>query len=262
MIKFGNVGKSVFGITFLVAGFFAPISVQPSFADDGLHECTYNDVTATYTANEVPRIRNLGGECSPLSAINRVTCTLGTIRRDYTRAELVAARAEVPQLECVGPSNAVVFSSTTQTSTTGTSTSQLVAEAYVFSATVTSIQEIAVDRGSVPQAGELIFFKTGSSRLDRADKNKIIQFADNLDHWSGYFSIAGYADAVGSSGLNHNLSLKRALAVRDFMFSLGIDKSKLISVSAHGEELQLVKTANNISEQGNRVVQIIYYTDK
>lgn len=56
---------------------------------------------------------------------------------------------------------------------------------------------------------------------------------------SNKFAIEGHTDAKGSAELNRRLSLQRALAVRDFLRTKGVDPERLVAVGKGSSELAI-----------------------
>lgn len=64
------------------------------------------------------------------------------------------------------------------------------------------------------------------------------------------FRVYGHADAVGSSGYNKDIGLRRAHAVVNYLATQGIGKDRLEAVSTFGEEQPLIVTEGR--ERRNR----------
>ena len=69
-------------------------------------------------------------------------------------------------------------------------------------------------------------------------------------------SVVGHSDTMGDKAYNHELSVRRAMAVKQLLVDRGIDDT-FMNVSSHGEENPLVKTADNVSNAQNRRVEVI-----
>ena len=68
--------------------------------------------------------------------------------------------------------------------------------------------------------------------------------------------MVGHTDDVGDDDYNLELSLQRAIAVRDFLVNAGVDASKIVTVGA-GERMPV---ASNTTEEGraeNRRVDVL-----
>jgi len=69
-------------------------------------------------------------------------------------------------------------------------------------------------------------------------------------------SVIGHTDRTASDTYNHQLSMRRAMIIRDFIVTGGIDSAG-IEVTGHGEHNPLRDTADNVSEPLNRRIEII-----
>lgn len=69
-------------------------------------------------------------------------------------------------------------------------------------------------------------------------------------------SVVGHSDTMGDKAYNLELSMRRARAVKQRLADKGLDK-KFVDVSSHGEENQIVKTADNVANAKNRRVEVI-----
>jgi outer membrane protein OmpA-like peptidoglycan-associated protein len=68
-------------------------------------------------------------------------------------------------------------------------------------------------------------------------------------------TIVGHTDTTGTSKSNHDLGLKRATTIRNWLVARGLE-ARLIEVASHGEADLLVATADNTAEPRNRRVEI------
>ena len=69
-------------------------------------------------------------------------------------------------------------------------------------------------------------------------------------------SVVGHSDTMGDMVYNHELSMRRALAVKQLLVERGIDDT-FMEVTSHGEENPLVKTGDNVPNAQNRRVEVI-----
>lgn len=69
-------------------------------------------------------------------------------------------------------------------------------------------------------------------------------------------SVVGHSDTMGDKAYNLELSMRRARAVKQLLADNGIDE-KFVDVSSHGEENQIVKTADNVANAKNRRVEVV-----
>ena len=68
--------------------------------------------------------------------------------------------------------------------------------------------------------------------------------------------MVGHSDTQGDKAYNLDLSLRRAMAVKQQLVERGVDET-FMDVSSHGEENPLIKTADNVANAQNRRVEVI-----
>lgn len=114
-----------------------------------------------------------------------------------------------------------------------------------------------VGDGNIPVAmegGELkdVNFAFDSSDLDAVAQAVLKQNASWLNENSGRaVEIEGHCDERGTNEYNMALGARRANSVKDFMSSLGIDSSRMTTVS-YGEELPIDPNHNEVAWAKNR----------
>jgi len=69
-------------------------------------------------------------------------------------------------------------------------------------------------------------------------------------------SVVGHTDTMGNKAYNLDLSMRRALAVKNQLADKGVDTA-FINVSSHGEENPIEKTADNVANAKNRRVEVV-----
>ncbi len=90
-------------------------------------------------------------------------------------------------------------------------------------------------RELVRNVGDRVFFVTDSSRLTASARHTISKQAKWLKQNNTRLLIEGHADERGTRDYNLALGARRATAVRDFMVSMGVNPSRLSTVS-YGKE--------------------------
>lgn len=82
-----------------------------------------------------------------------------------------------------------------------------------------------------------VFFAYDSSTVNSEEAGKVEEVANllNKNKWQGVI-VEGHTDERGSREYNLALGERRALAVRDYLISLGVDSSK-IQTKSYGEEM-------------------------
>ena len=108
----------------------------------------------------------------------------------------------------------------------------------------------------------VVYFDFKSSELSQRSKNQLQILADVLNIiQKSSLKIYGHADEIGSQDFNMNLSIERALSVKNFLILKGIETSK-IDVYGKGESQEWLPnrlasgTDNPIGRSYNRRVEI------
>lgn len=83
----------------------------------------------------------------------------------------------------------------------------------------------------VRNVGDRVFFTTDSAALSSDARSTIMRQADWLKTNGKSLTIEGHADERGTREYNIALGARRANAVKDYMISLGVDGSRLETVS-------------------------------
>lgn len=83
----------------------------------------------------------------------------------------------------------------------------------------------------VRNVGDRVFFATDSAALSSDARSTIMRQADWLKTNGKSLTIEGHADERGTREYNIALGARRANAVKDYMISLGVDGSRLETVS-------------------------------
>ncbi|MFM9844640.1 MAG: OmpA family protein [Dongiaceae bacterium] len=115
----------------------------------------------------------------------------------------------------------------------------------------------AIDSQPRPPAKFILYFELGGQRLlpdSEAELDSIAALIRNRPFVD--VTVAGHTDTVGLPALNAQLSLNRAVAVRDLLIARGVDPALLSDVTSHGEGNPLVPTGNEVSEPRNRRVEV------
>jgi hypothetical protein len=100
-------------------------------------------------------------------------------------------------------------------------------------------------------------FERNRHELSLQNKQILSLISDRLQGQSNYIIyINGHADSDADSSYNQQLSLKRSLAVKDFLVGKGINES-LFRVQAKGEEQPLVANTTPMEKARNRRVELM-----
>jgi outer membrane protein OmpA-like peptidoglycan-associated protein len=112
------------------------------------------------------------------------------------------------------------------------------------------------DRGLVSEIGG-VQFATGTANLNPPARESLARFSGIVASYPELrFTIEGHTDNVGSDATNSELSLRRAMSVRDYLISLGVPPTSF-EVEGYGQQRPV---ADNTTEDGrarNRRVEIV-----
>jgi peptidoglycan-associated lipoprotein len=106
--------------------------------------------------------------------------------------------------------------------------------------------------------GIVVYFAFDSSAIGDAEKPKVEALAAYLKENAGYaVLVEGHCDERGSDEYNRGLAERRALAVREYLVSLGIADGRIDTLS-FGEERPAVANAASESEHAqNRRAEFV-----
>lgn len=99
-------------------------------------------------------------------------------------------------------------------------------------------------------------FKSGTAELTEESKKALPQVLQTIKaRNSNDISVVGHTDRAGDADKNTKLALTRAKETAEMIMKLGVDP-KIINIESHGEENPIVPTADGVSEDQNRRVEI------
>ena len=111
-------------------------------------------------------------------------------------------------------------------------------------------------RGATLSLQEEVLFATDSATLRPGAVDRLAALADYLRNERGVrVAIEGHTDARGTDAYNHDLSERRAMAVRDAMDQLGVTRARF-SVAGFGESRPVASNATPQGLRQNRRVEI------
>jgi outer membrane protein OmpA-like peptidoglycan-associated protein len=112
------------------------------------------------------------------------------------------------------------------------------------------------DRGLVSEISG-VQFATGTAELNEAARERLARFSGIVASYPELdLEIEGHTDDVGSDAANSELSLRRALRVRDYLVRLGVAQSD-IEVSGYGESRPIADNSTEVGRARNRRVEIV-----
>ena len=108
------------------------------------------------------------------------------------------------------------------------------------------------------RAEENIYFKSGSTVVSAADKQKLLKLAENAAGIKGYvISVLGYADPTGNKAANERLSNRRAQTVINYLKQSGkVLPGRVLGASAMGQMNIPIEKSDAASMQGARKVTV------
>jgi outer membrane protein OmpA-like peptidoglycan-associated protein len=111
-------------------------------------------------------------------------------------------------------------------------------------------------RGLVSEIGG-VQFATGTSNLSAAAREGLARFAGIVASYPGLrFTVEGHTDNTGSMAANNELSLRRAIAVRDYLIGQNVAASS-IDVNGLGPSRPIADNASAEGRTRNRRVEIV-----
>lgn len=112
------------------------------------------------------------------------------------------------------------------------------------------------DRGLVSEIGG-VQFATGTANLNASARESLAKFAGIVASYPKlHYKVEGHTDNTGSAAKNQDLSLKRALAVRDYLISQGIPASST-DAEGFGASSPVADNATADGRSRNRRVEIV-----
>ncbi len=100
-----------------------------------------------------------------------------------------------------------------------------------------------------------VYFNTGQSTLSPEANATVSQAAAAFRQGGTAVGVRGHTDTVGNAAYNVQLSLQRAVAVREALVRNGVPASAILTGGV-GERNLPVQTADNVPERRNRSVDI------
>jgi outer membrane protein OmpA-like peptidoglycan-associated protein len=111
-------------------------------------------------------------------------------------------------------------------------------------------------RGLVAEIGG-VQFATGNAQANAAARESLAKFSGIVASYPGLrFNVEGHTDSVGSVAMNNELSLKRAMAVRDYLIEQGVPASS-IDVAGLGLSTPIGDNGTTEGRARNRRVEIV-----
>jgi outer membrane protein OmpA-like peptidoglycan-associated protein len=111
-------------------------------------------------------------------------------------------------------------------------------------------------RGLVAEIGG-VQFATGTASIDSGARESLAKFSGIVASYPALrFNVEGHTDNTGSVAMNTELSLKRAMAVRDYLIGQGVPASS-IDVAGLGLSAPIGDNSTTEGRERNRRVEIV-----
>jgi outer membrane protein OmpA-like peptidoglycan-associated protein len=112
------------------------------------------------------------------------------------------------------------------------------------------------ERGLVSEIGG-VQFATATANLNPPARESLARFSGIVASYPELrFTIEGHTDNVGSDVTNNELSLRRAISVRDYLMSLGVPAAS-IEVQGYGPSRPIADNTSGDGRARNRRVEIV-----
>ncbi len=112
------------------------------------------------------------------------------------------------------------------------------------------------ERGLISEVGG-VQFATGTAETNGSGRESLSRFSGIVASYPGLrFNVEGHTDSVGSAATNSELSLRRAMAVRDYLIGQGVPASS-IDVAGLGLSMPIGDNSTSDGRARNRRVEIV-----
>jgi outer membrane protein OmpA-like peptidoglycan-associated protein len=112
------------------------------------------------------------------------------------------------------------------------------------------------DRGLIAEIGG-VQFATGTADVNADARESLAKFSGIVASYPGLrFNVEGHTDSVGSAAMNKELSLRRAITVRDYLIAQGVPASS-IDVAGLGLSAPVGDNTTSDGRARNRRVEIV-----
>ena len=126
----------------------------------------------------------------------------------------------------------------------------------LFNRLQSALPTTQTERGLVSEIGG-VQFATGTANLSAAAREGLARFAGIVASYPGlHFTVEGHTDNTGSLATNNELSLRRAIAVRDYLIGQNVPASS-IDVDGLGPSRPIADNASAEGRARNRRVEIV-----
>ena len=111
-------------------------------------------------------------------------------------------------------------------------------------------------RGLISEIGGVLF-ATGTADINASARENLAKFSGIVASYPGLrFNVEGHTDSTGSVATNQELSMQRAITVRNYLIAQGVPASS-IDVAGLGSSTPLADNATTDGRSRNRRVEIV-----
>lgn len=111
---------------------------------------------------------------------------------------------------------------------------------------------------SVTLTDDAVKFASGKWELGEQARKNLDELVGRLktDNRDIYLEIQGHTDDTGSAAMNHALGLRRAEAVRLYLYNQGVSLNRMATIS-YGEDKPVASNADDAGRAANRRVVVM-----
>jgi outer membrane protein OmpA-like peptidoglycan-associated protein len=212
---------------------------------------------ATNTANEAARI----------AAAETAAVTAAATASAATAAAAENEAARVAAVTTAAATEAAIAAAATEAAAASQAASEAAAQVERERATVAARDELRgrlnealptrdSSRGLIAEIGG-VQFSTGTADVNAAAREGLAKFSGIVASYPDLrFNVEGHTDNMGSAAMNQELSLKRAMTVRDYLISQGVPASR-IDVAGLGLSAPIGDNTTTDGRARNRRVEIV-----
>ena len=175
---------------------------------------------------------------------------------DARRAGMTAKAAADAEAKRVASANAAATGAVASQQAKDTAAASAAARADLETRLATVLPTQETDRGLVSEIGG-VNFVSGTANLNSKAKESLAKFSGVVASYPSLkFKVEGHTDSTGSEETNKELSLKRALVVRDYLIGQGVAASST-DAAGLGSSMPIGDNATNDGRARNRRVEIV-----
>ena len=175
---------------------------------------------------------------------------------DARRAAVTASAAAKAEAEQLTAATAAAEAATAAEEKRATAAAAAANRAELLTRLNAALPTRESDRGLISEIGG-VQFATGTANVNTAGREGLARFAGVVASYPDLrFMVEGHTDNTGSIATNNELSLRRAISVRDYLISQGVAAST-IDVDGLGPSMPIADNSTADGRARNRRVEIV-----